>query len=95
MMYDVRPGPCSQSFGVHIATTAGFPPSVINEAKRKAAELEQVNADGNSETAVQRQQQQKQRIAGFFDRSGTAVEGGGVSANQSLSADLQSSFARS
>ena len=42
MLYSVLDGACSESFGIHIANTAGFPPSVINEAKRKSGELEQV-----------------------------------------------------
>lgn len=40
MLHEVRDGPCLQSYGIHIAKTAGFPAGVIREAKRKAAELE-------------------------------------------------------
>ncbi|CAI5743463.1 unnamed protein product [Hyaloperonospora brassicae] len=40
MVYQVRDGPCMESFGVHVASMAGFPPSVIQCARRKSQELE-------------------------------------------------------
>ncbi len=40
MLHNIVDGPCSESFGIHVAQMAGFPSSVIKEAKRKAAELE-------------------------------------------------------
>lgn len=41
LLYKVTPGPCDQSFGVHVAKLAQFPDSVIKSATAKAAELDQ------------------------------------------------------
>ncbi|GMF59744.1 unnamed protein product [Phytophthora fragariaefolia] len=55
MVYQVRDGPCMESFGVHVASMAGFPASVIDCARRKSQELEGFErAVGSKETSAKR-----------------------------------------
>lgn len=39
-LYQIRPGACDQSFGIHVAKMTNFPEEIVKVAEAKAAELE-------------------------------------------------------
>ena len=79
MLYTVKDGPCTESFGIHVAKMANFPSSVIQDAKRKAFELESTYHPSQSVTITQDTMDAiKAKIQKFvaapIDKLGTSAE---------------------
>ncbi|XP_050443074.1 DNA mismatch repair protein Msh2 isoform X2 [Adelges cooleyi] len=49
LLYQVQPGSCDKSFGIHVAAMAKFPTSVIQDASKKLALLESFETNQNND----------------------------------------------
>ena len=65
MLYNVLDGPCTESFGINVAEMAGFPPSVIGEAKRKIRDLESCGSFAYTEQGREKQRREEEAMEKF------------------------------
>lgn len=76
LLYQVKPGICDQSFGIHVAKMANFPEDVVEFAKQKQTELEDVQGkvfEGSDDPVKRRKivKEGEELIADFTEKCKT------------------------
>jgi len=64
LTYQVRPGPCDRSFGVHVARLAKFPEEVVREAQARVEALQAEGAQGLTPEQQRRLAVKKRELEG-------------------------------
>jgi len=64
LTYEVRPGPCDRSFGVHVARLAKFPEEVVREAQARVEALQAEGAQGLTPEQQRRLAAKKRELEG-------------------------------
>jgi DNA mismatch repair ATPase MutS len=81
MLYHLEDGPCTESFGIHVAKMAGFPEKVLQVARDKAAELERadyfkdVTVESDEQKAIAMDEEEKEGVEGEEEEEEVEVSG--------------------
>jgi DNA mismatch repair protein MSH2 len=85
--YQLEPGPCERSYGIHVAELAKLPSEVVAEAKRKADELESFAGETEQWRRASLSNEVQQRVAAYVAKMKSICDAG---ADETAVASLRS-----